>query len=87
MADSFPLFGLHDRAGGEFLAQHDFRGWCVDEVAVGLQARKLDYTTLFRSHLLLIMLHMSVVLHLCVGAGPELVEGAPPASGAFAAIL
>ena len=46
MADSFPLFGLHDRAGGEFLAQHDFRGWCVDEVAVGLQARKLDYTAL-----------------------------------------
>ena len=46
MADSFPLFGLHDRAGGEFLAQNNFRGWCVDQLAIGLQARKLDYTAL-----------------------------------------
>ena len=41
----------------------------------------------FHMHPWLIMLHMSVVLHIRVGAGPELVEGSPPASGAFAAIL
>jgi murein DD-endopeptidase MepM/ murein hydrolase activator NlpD len=46
MADSFPLLGLHDRAGGEFLAQQNIRGWCLDTVQMGLQAQALDYTAL-----------------------------------------
>ena len=41
----------------------------------------------FHMHPLLIMLPMMIVLHLCVGAGPELVEGSPPAAVAFAPIL
>ncbi len=46
MADSFPLLGLHDRAGGEFLAQQGLHGWCLDSVELGLSARPLDYSAL-----------------------------------------
>lgn len=46
MADGFPLLGLHDRAGGEFLAQNGIRGWCLDTVEIGFQPRTLDYSTL-----------------------------------------
>ncbi len=77
MADSFPLFGLHDRAGGEFLAQNNFRGWCVDEVAIGLQPRSLDYAALAAKN-------VRVIVQLEFGADGQ--GTLPPANqyGAFA---
>ena len=44
--EPFPLLGLHDREGGEWLAQEGIRGWCLDTVEIGLAPRRLDYTAL-----------------------------------------
>ncbi|MBI3760375.1 MAG: M23 family metallopeptidase [Chloroflexi bacterium] len=44
--DPFPLLGLRDREGGEWLANQGLRGWCVDTVDVGLTPRRLGYTAL-----------------------------------------
>ncbi|MEP7200889.1 MAG: M23 family metallopeptidase [Chloroflexota bacterium] len=46
MSDAFPLLGIHDRAGGEFLARQSIRGWCLDTIAIGLQPQALDYSAL-----------------------------------------
>src|SRR5919202_1479371 len=46
MVDVFPLLGLHDRAGGGFLAQENIRGWCLETVEIGLQPRPLNYSDL-----------------------------------------
>lgn len=39
---SFPLRGVHDIAGGQWLAGNDLKGWCVESVDLNLSPRKID---------------------------------------------
>lgn len=42
----FPLLGIYDRGGGEYLASKGVRGWCVEPIYLGTSAQTLDFTSL-----------------------------------------